>query len=277
MTGSTTEVLAEPSSVVSGAVLSHSERVSQPDERGVRVHEGLVHRPAQEWTPSVPRLLHHLHRRLPGVVPQPIALDGDEEVLTFLAGDAGAQCWAAQADEHGLASAARLLRTVHDASRGYVPEPGASWGMAPLSPQEVLCHGDPGPWNMVWREGLALGVFDWDFAHPGPALDDVAYALEYFTPFRSDEQALRWHGSTSPPKRRRRLELFVRAYGWAEPLDVPALIESVIARQRATINTVAALAARGVQPQQQWVHQGYLDELAERVRWSEEHRHLLKP
>ena len=48
---------------------------------------------------------------------------------------------------------------------------------------------------MVWREGEAAGLFDWDFCHPGPRQEDVAYALEYLAPFRSDEVAARWHGS----------------------------------------------------------------------------------
>ena len=241
------------------------------------MRDGLVHRPVQGWTPTVHRLLGHLHDRLPDLVPRPVSIDGDTETLTLLPGQAGADCWPHQATEAGLVSAARLLRTVHEASRDHLPAPDAIWGAAATTPADVICHGDPGPWNMVWRNGQAAGLFDWDFAHPGPAIDDVAYALEYLVPFRSDEHALRWHGFTAPPDRSRRLRLFLRAYGWAEPLAAQALVDAVIARQQRTIDAVADLARRGVQPQQQWVRDGYLEDLAERVRWSQTHRHLLDP
>ncbi|NAZ76574.1 phosphotransferase [Kineococcus sp. T13] len=165
---------------------------------------------------------------------------------------------------------------MHDASRDYTPEPGATWGAAPQSPAEVVCHGDPGPWNRVWRDGEAVGLFDGDFAHPGPAIDDVAYALEYLTPFGSDEEAIRWHGFARALDRARRLHLFARAYGWVEPLDVHALVEAVTTRQRRTVETDTALAARGVPPQQRWVEDGHLDVPAERIRWSETNRHLLR-
>ncbi|MGV9364612.1 phosphotransferase [Amycolatopsis sp. NPDC003731] len=51
---------------------------------------------------------------------------------------------------------------------------------------EVVCHGDFGPWNVVWRGGQPVGILDWDYARPAPRLHDVAYALEYVAPFRDD-------------------------------------------------------------------------------------------
>ncbi|WP_106206406.1 aminoglycoside phosphotransferase family protein [Kineococcus rhizosphaerae] len=247
------------------------------DDRGVEVRDGLVHRPVQPWTSTVHRLLVHLHDRLPDLVPRPVGIDGGTETVTFLPGQAGADCWPHQAGEAGLVSAARLLRTVHDASRDHLPAPDATWGAPATTPADVVCHGDPGPWNMAWRNGRAAGLFDWDFAHPGPAIDDVAYALEHLVPFRSDEQAVRWHGFTAPPDRPRRLRRFLQAYGWDEPPAVQVLVDAVIARQQRTIDAVAELARRGVQPQQRWVREGHLEELAERIRWSQTHRHLLDP
>ncbi|WP_396136875.1 MULTISPECIES: phosphotransferase [unclassified Amycolatopsis] len=44
---------------------------------------------------------------------------------------------------------------------------------------EVVCHGDFGPWNVVWRGDQPVGILDWDYARPAPRLHDVAYALEY--------------------------------------------------------------------------------------------------
>jgi aminoglycoside phosphotransferase (APT) family kinase protein len=110
---------------------------------------------------------------------------------------------------------------------------------------------------MVWNGGAAVGLIDWDQAHPAPAMDDVAYALEYLAPFRSDEHAIRWQGFTGPPDRMRRIALFAQAYG----LDSPTgLVDAVIARQRRTIAHVRHLADKGVQPQRDWVAAGHLAE-----------------
>ena len=123
-------------------------------------------------------------------------------------------------------------------------------------------------------DGEAVGLIDWDFAHPAPALDDVAYALEYLAPFRSDDHACDdrdGHHFARPPDRRARLRAFAEAYGLG---TTTGLVDRVIARQHDTIEHVRRLADHGVQPQRSWVEEGYLDDLRGRVRWSQEHRHL---
>jgi hypothetical protein len=111
-------------------------------------------------------------------------------------------------------------------------------------------------------------------AYPGDPLDDVAYALEYVTPFRDDAQAIRWQGFTAPPDRYQRIEIFADEYGLP---TVDGLVEAVIRRQRTTISTVRLLAERGLQPQRQWVADGFLDELAARVHWTEQNHALFTP
>lgn len=189
-----------------------------------------------------------------------------------MVGDAGADCWPHQATESGLRSAARLLRRVHDATAGWLVPPDAVWGLPPVEPREVVCHGDPGPWNMAWRNGQAIGLFDWDFCHPGPRREDVAYALEYLAPFRDDADALRWHAFSSPPDRARRIAVFCEEYGIGDD----GIADAVIDVQRRGIDQVRHLAESGVHPQVEWVADGYLDELAARVAWSQEHRHLFE-
>lgn len=238
----------------------------------------LVRRPAQTWTATVHALLRHLRARGLECVPRPLGIEDGVETVSFLPGASGADCWPLQATDAGLRSAARLLRTVHDASRGWTPPPGARWGGVAEVDAEVVCHGDPGPWNMVWDGPEAVGLIDWDFAHPGRAIDDVAYALEYFTPFRSDEDAVRWHGFGAAPDRPARLRMFIEAYGiGAGGLDsADGLVDAVLARQERTLALVAALARDGAQPQRQWVEEGYLDTLRARVRWTRHHRHLIE-
>jgi hypothetical protein len=239
----------------------------------VVIDAGVVRRPAAPWTPTVHALLGHLRAAGVAGVPEPLGVDGEVERLRFLPGASGAQCWPRQATEHGLRSAARLLRAVHEAARTFVPPADAVWAVAARDGAGTVCHGDPGPWNMVWDGDTAVGLLDWDLAHPAPPLDDVAYALEYLAPFRGDAHAVRWHGFAAPPDRRRRIAVFARAYG----IDgTRGLVDAVIARQRRTVADVRGLAERGVQPQHGWVADGFLDELEARVRWSEGHRALLE-
>lgn len=201
-----------------------------------------------------------------------MALTAEYEEVSFLAGAAGPSCWPFQATETGLRSAARLLRRVHDASLGWEPPVGAVWAVSPLQPFEVICHGDPGPWNMVWREGEAAGLFDWDFCHPGPRQEDVAYALEYLAPFRSDEVPARWHGFGQSPDRAGRVKVFCDEYG----IETAGMTDAVIAVQRRDVDRVRTLALAGIEPQLSWVNDGYLDELWARIAWSEDHRHLFE-
>jgi aminoglycoside phosphotransferase (APT) family kinase protein len=86
-------------------------------------------------------------------------------VLTFLAGEVTAR-WRRFEDTQ-VEAAARLLRAMHDASRGLAAEVGR--------PAEVICHHDPGPNNTVLRAGVPVAFIDFDFAAPGDLLEDIAY------------------------------------------------------------------------------------------------------
>jgi aminoglycoside phosphotransferase (APT) family kinase protein len=238
--------------------------------------DDLVLRPVRPWTPTIHAFLEHLRGEGLTSVPEPVGIEGDVEAVRVIPGDSGADAWQHQVGEEGVRSAARLLREVHEASRGFARSDRATWALPPQPGADVVCHGDPGPWNMVWDGPRAIGLIDWDLAHPAPAMSDVAYALEYFTPFRSDELACDdsgGHHFPSPPDRRARLSAFASAYGLESAVG---LVDRVIDRQSLTITHVQDLAERHVQPQARWVEEGYLDDLRGRLRWSREHRHLFE-
>lgn len=236
-----------------------------------------VHRPVERWTPAVHGLLRHLEAVGFDASPRVLGIDRDRrEILSFIPGQSGARSWAHVVPDDGLRAFARFLRRYHDAVRDYLPSTDSVWSRATGAPRpgELVCHGDCGPWNVVWREGNPVGLVDWDHARPASPLHDVAYALEHSVPFRDDTECVRWLRYPSPPDRRQRLEVFADAYGLT---SVDGLVESVIDLQRQDIDDVGALARRGLEPQATWVANGYLDELAARVRWSEENRHLFEP
>jgi Ser/Thr protein kinase RdoA (MazF antagonist) len=167
-------------------------------------------------------------------------LEGDTETLRYIDGDSGGDGWKHQHDERGLRSAARLLRRLHDASVDWQPPEDAVFNVPPRDRgREIYCHGDPGPWNFVWRNGEAVALLDWDFLCPAPRLDDVAYALLWFAPLRDDEACLQWHHFTEVPDRRARISAFLDAYGMQASFDVA---EAVIDRRHETIERVRFLA-----------------------------------
>ncbi|GAA1838735.1 hypothetical protein GCM10009682_63820 [Luedemannella flava] len=142
--------------------------------RYVRVDGDRVDRPAGWWTPTVHALLRHLHEVGFTRVPVPLEVVDGREVLGFIPGESGADGWRQVVPEAGLRAFAHLLRDFHQASAGFVAPPDARWALAdgPARAGEVICHGDFGPWNVVWRDGLPVGLVDFDFAQPGDPLDD---------------------------------------------------------------------------------------------------------
>ena len=233
--------------------------------RPIEIEGGVVHRPAGPWTPTVHAFLGHLRAQGLTSVPEPLGIADGVETLGYLEGESGRDGWFHQHPEAGLRSAAALLRRLHDASVGWRPPPDAVWG-APAVPGSdlVLCHGDPGPWNFVWHGDEAVGLLDWDFLHPAPRADDVAYALRWFAPLRPDEDALEWHHFPTVPDRRSRVAAFLDAYG---PLPAFDVTETVASRAEATIALEQQLAAAGVEPQRTWVAEGSLDRQRAEVRW----------
>ena len=244
---------------------------SNPHRPIVRVGN-TVRRPAGWWTPAVQALLRHLRDVGFPYAPRPGGIDAEgREVISYIAGESGAVGWYRIHGEQGLRRFATLLREYHEAVSDFRPTPDLEWALRPSDPQELICHNDFGPWNLVYDGDEPIGILDWDFAAPGPGRNDIAYALEYAVPFRDDATARSWHHFAEVPDRRARLEVFADAYGLTSTAE---LVDAVIARQRLTIVHVEELAARGLEPQATWVRDGTVDESRRLLVWAEENRGL---
>ncbi|MET0423354.1 MAG: aminoglycoside phosphotransferase family protein [Actinoplanes sp.] len=231
-----------------------------------------VRRPVQPWSGAVHELLLHLEAVGFEHAPRFLGIDAEgREVLSYLEGESGPDGWAKVVDESGLTAMARLLRDYHEAVRGFRPTGAWAGRDTPPGPGELICHGDYGPWNLTWAGTRPAGILDFDYAWPAPPLFDVAYALEYVAPFRSDEECRRWLRYPAPPDRRRRLELFATAYGLT---SFEGLADAVIAQQEQVWHRARQLAAEGRQPQAEWQATGFLDQTADRIEWSRAHRQL---
>ncbi|WP_460691321.1 phosphotransferase [Nocardioides flavus (ex Wang et al. 2016)] len=240
--------------------------------RPVELTAETVTRPAGPQSATVHSFLSHLRDKGLECVPEPLSLDGETETLRYIDGESGGDGWKNQHDEQGLRSAARLLRRIHDASVDWVPPADAVFHAPPTAAGgDVFVHGDPGPWNFVWRAGEAIALIDWDFLHRATRLDDVSYALLWFAPMRDDRSTLEWHHFPRVPDRRARIDAFLDAYGLPADFDVA---DAVVRRRHATIEHVRRLADQGLEPQKTWVADGSLEEEAAEIAWIEENRSL---
>lgn len=91
----------------------------------------------------------------------------------------------------GLRTLACLLRGCHDAVAGFRPPGELAWftGETGVGDDQVICHGDFGPWNIVWRGACPIGILDRGYTRPAHRMHDIACALEYAAPFRDDADA----------------------------------------------------------------------------------------
>lgn len=235
-----------------------------------------VRRLANWWTPAVHALLGYLESVDFRYSPRVLGFDdAGREVLSYIEGDSGVAGWAKVVSDEGLRRFARLLREYHHAVAGFRPAADSEWATCTGAPEPggIMCHGDFGPWNIVWKGEEPVGIVDWDFVVPSAPRHDVLYALEYSAPFRDDEECLKWLRYPEPPNRRHRIEIFAEAYGLTE---IGPVVEDVAAMQRTVSGHTRALAARGLQPQADWVAAGGLETQEERARWTEAHRALFE-
>jgi len=211
------------------------ERVTRADDR--------VHRPAGPWTPTVHRLLAHLHEQGFVAAPEPIALGDVLETVTFVPGTAGNYPWTAEiASEAALVTSARLLRQYHDAAAAYPRSDADVWSQAERLPVETIVHGDFAPYNCVYDGIAASGLIDFDTAHPGPRVWDVASAVYRFAPFTTGVV----EGSTarSLEERLDRAAEFCRAYG-LDDRSRWLLVDTMTASLVALVTTIETEAAAG--------------------------------
>lgn len=181
-----------------------------------------VFRPSGPHAPAIHALLAHVRTRGFDGVPEVVGVEPDgRERLLFIPGDVPVPPFPewSQTDEV-LASIARLIRRFHDATVGFVALGGAwEWSdeMADPEPGDdpVLCHNDVCPENVVFRDGVAMALLDFDFAAPGRRVFDLASFATMCVPIGSPESAAKTgrHGLDAVG----RLRVVADAYGLDGP------------------------------------------------------------
>jgi hypothetical protein len=172
-----------------------------------------VLRPAGPHVESVHALLRHVRRNGFEGVPEPVGIEPDgRERLVFVEGDVPVPpypAWA-QADDV-LASVAALLRRYHDATAGFAPPSGATWSeeLGDAAGGPVLCHDDVCLENVVFRDGEAVALLDFDFAAPGRPEFDLATMARMCVPVDPDSSVFGF----APNDAATRLRVVADAYG----------------------------------------------------------------
>jgi Ser/Thr protein kinase RdoA (MazF antagonist) len=144
----------------------------------VRRRGDVVVRDTGPWTPAVHALLRHLDAVGFTAAPRLVGTGIDEngrETLTFLEGEfTQPGPWSLE----GAAALGRLLRDLHAATATFRPDPGAVWfpwhGRHLGGPARVIGHCGVAPWNIVARDGLPVGLIDWETAGPVDPLVELA-------------------------------------------------------------------------------------------------------
>jgi hypothetical protein len=150
-----------------------------------------VRRPHQAASAAVAAYLDHLESV--GFDGAPRYLGRDEQgrdVLSFVDGTAAGdpvEAWAAA--DAVLPSVGRLVRALHDASDGWVPEVelGAHVAGRPAAPfpdgeQRLVSHKDVTPQNVVFRDGSAIALIDFDLVGWTTRSVDLANTAMHWVP-----------------------------------------------------------------------------------------------
>ncbi len=227
---------------------------------------GTVTRPRAPWSATVHDLLGWLAEHVPGLAPEPVALDAEVWTVGYVPGEvSGVPFRGPLLHPAALRSAGRLLRRLHEATVSYEPPPGACWlaGSLPKAPGDVIRHGDIGAGNVVWREGQAAALIDWEFAEPGPAVDDVALAAWTLVPLAPPERRVAAGLAPGEPIEER-LEALCSGYG-----DIP--VAAALAAFRRLLDREMArrrdLGGRGIEPWARLLSAGHVERMEATAAW----------
>ena len=220
----------------------------------------LVERPAPHNARALHAHLLALKEHGFDAAPTPVRLTADgREQLTFIPGDVALPPfprWVLTGT--ALESVGRLLRRLHQSSTAIEVDPYAGWSgeLADPAGGPLLCHNDVCPENVVFRNGRAVALIDFDLAAPGRPVWDVAMAARYWVPMLDPASAtILYPGELDAPSR---LRILADSYGLSprERAELPDVIEQATETCRAF---VARLVANG--------DPVYLQALEERGGW----------
>jgi hypothetical protein len=243
----------------------------------VRVGD-TVRRPVGPHSPLVHALLAHLELAGFKGAPRFIGIDrAGREVLSYVDGEVAGRPrppWIA--DEARLASVGRLVRAYDDAASSFIPPPGtlpstraepAGIPPAPAYPPELIGHVDITPENVVFRDGRAFALIDFDLAKPATRADEMFNTMMWWAPLADPRDVDPLLQGVDVPRRAR---LLADAYGLSDA-DRVRVVEVAVVRSRRSWHLMKHRAESvGGGWQRMW-DEGVGDVIKRREAWLDEH------
>jgi len=231
-----------------------------------------VLRPSSAHSNSIHAFLRAVRRAGFVGAPLPVGIDADgRERLEFIEGDVPVPPYPewSQTDT-ALASIAKLLRGLHDGGRGF-DALSCTWndGLADPAGGTLVCHNDVELSNVVFRDGIAVGLIDFEFAAPGRAVYDLAHLARLCVPIDDefDQARMGW----TPADRPARLRVVADAYGLdrAGRADLLAAMPDAMARIESAVRR--AVEAGDPNTIAMWTRTGGGERYDRRRRWWADH------
>jgi hypothetical protein len=237
--------------------------------RGLVVRVGdTVRRPTAPCWRATHALLAHLAKVGFDGAPRVLAAGPVTETLTYIDGQAAVPPLAEDTlTDAALVSIADLVRRYHLAAASFEPA-GYQWPR-PIPARfrtGLVSHNDVHPANLVFRDGRAAGLIDFDWAGPGSAIWDFAAAARYWAPLQDEADIT----DSRQGRALERFRVFLGASGLRRA-DRLRVAEAIVPNHDWTYAIVTEAAAAG--------HQGFADhwravgESAARARrWAQRHQ-----
>ncbi|MDX6567305.1 MAG: hypothetical protein QOE10_2967 [Gaiellales bacterium] len=239
----------------------------------VRVGDDVL-RPAPSNSATIHRFLRHLGRSGVAIAPEPRSLDDGRERLRFIPGDVPIPPYPDWAQsEDALASIAKLIRALHDASRDFTRDRGDAWSAEMADPQPrglVVCHNDVCLENVVFRGGMAVALLDFDFAAPGRPSHDLACFARMCVPV--DDEVSRANLGWEVTRLPHRLRLIADTYGCTQGdrREIIASLDHAIANGGEFVRRHAEAGEPGFV--EMWASIGGMARFDRRREWWRRHR-----
>lgn len=238
--------------------------------RVVRVGDTVVRPTAPCW-PATHALLRHLDSVGFDGAPRVLSAGPATETLSYIAGRAAVPPLPDDVlTDEALVSVADLLRRYHRAAASFDPA-GYAWPRPVPARYRtgLVSHNDVYPANVVFRDGRAVALIDFDLAGPGSAVWDFAAAARLFVPLLDEADVT----DSRQGRALERFRIFLAASGLPRAGRV-GVAEALLDNHDWTYAIVTEAAAAG--------HAGFADHWravapeAGRARWwCERHRRAL--